>query len=101
MNIQNVIFDGFIYSNSTMCSIYVLKGMDGLNRKTLILLADLISDHIEDTYLESVKMATSLRPRLFPSLKPSENRMTSEMSSLSGLDIATGLNSCFRLSGSF
>lgn len=34
-------------------------------------------------------------------LKPSENNRTSAISSLSGTDIAIGLKSCFKLSGSF
>ena len=52
------------------------------------------------TYFDRLKIATSFRPRLFACLNPSENMMTSAMSSLSGLAIATGRNSCFRLSGS-
>lgn len=54
-----------------------------------------------ETNLARLNIATSLRPRLRASLKPSEKRITSAISSLSGLDIATGRNSCFRLSGNF
>ena len=46
-------------------------------------------------------MATSFLPICLASLNPSEKRMTSAISSLPGLDTATGQNSCLRLSGSF
>jgi len=58
-------------------------------------------DDDEKKNLERLNMATNFRPRLRASLKPSEKRITSAISSLSGLDIATGRNSCFRLSGNF
>ena len=46
-------------------------------------------------------MATSFLPKLLACLNPSEKRMTSAICSLSGLDMATGRNSCFKLSGNF
>ena len=48
-----------------------------------------------------MKVAMTFDAKLFAFLKPSENNNTSAMSSLSGTDIATGLNNCFRLSGNF
>lgn len=48
-----------------------------------------------------MKVAITFEARLFAFLNPSENNKTSAMSSLSGADIATGLKSCFRLSGNF
>ncbi len=52
-------------------------------------------------HLDNENMATIFLPILLALLKPSENNITSAMRSLSGRDMATGRNSCFRLSGSF
>ena len=52
-------------------------------------------------YLDREKAATSFLPSILACLNPSAKRSTSAISSLSGLDMATGRNSCFRLSGSF
>lgn len=53
------------------------------------------------THLERLNTATSFLPNSLPALNPSENRMTSAICSLSGLDMATGRNNCFKLSGNF
>lgn len=53
------------------------------------------------TYLARSKICTNFRPISFAHLNPSHVRIISVMSSLSGFDITTGRNSCFKLSGSF
>ncbi len=55
----------------------------------------------QEAYRDKLKTDTSFLPRLLASLKPSENMITSAMRSISGFVIATGRNSCFRLSGNF
>ena len=60
-----------------------------------------ISHYVYMVYLDRLKTATNFLPIGLASLKPSEKSITSAICSLSGRDMATGRNSCLRLSGSF